>query len=314
MLVDDGLLQRGRGRLGRRAGTCRASRSRRRSTPCSPRGSIGWTPEERAVIERASVIGRVVLVGSGRGAVAGGAAAARSAPPAVARAQGADPARPLGSQARTRSGSPTSSIRDAAYQGIPKARASRAARAVRRVDRGQAARPRRGVRGDRRLPPRAGAPCRCSSSVRRTSASSAGPARGGDARLGRPAGVRPRRHARRRQPALARGLAAARASDPRAARALLRARLRAARDRRLRAARRRRCRDRRRRRPRPRATPACRPTPPSSAVDAALDRARGVGGRGRSAEAKRAIAAFRASRRRARPGARAGRCSASCTA
>ena len=58
MLVDDGAAAARRAALERRRTTVARSRSRRPSTRCSRPGSTGSTPSERAVIERASVVGR----------------------------------------------------------------------------------------------------------------------------------------------------------------------------------------------------------------------------------------------------------------
>ena len=65
MLIDDGLLT-ARTATGCQPATCRRSPFRRRSTPCSRRGSTACGRDERAVIERGSVEGKVFH----RGAVA----------------------------------------------------------------------------------------------------------------------------------------------------------------------------------------------------------------------------------------------------
>ena len=60
MLVDDGVLvARTRTADGSRRDARTRSASRRRSARCSPRGSTGSAATERAVAQRASVVGRV---------------------------------------------------------------------------------------------------------------------------------------------------------------------------------------------------------------------------------------------------------------
>ena len=130
-------------------------------------------------------------------------------------------------------------VRDAAYQRDPEGAEGRDARAAGRLDRGEDARPRRRVRGDRRLPPRAGA----SVAARARSA----------VRAHRGAGRQAARRSCLRRPASARSRAATcrppstsspgrprscLRDDARASGASARARVRADGDRRLRAARR----------------------------------------------------------------------------
>ena len=131
-------------------------RCRPRSRPCSPRGSTGSSPASCQVVQRASVIGRIFGWGAVRAltpeaerdAVAGrarGAAAQGGRLPRCAMLSGEDAYR-FGHIL----------VRDAAYQRRAEGEALRAPRAVRLVPRGIDGRPRRRVRGDHRLPPRAG--------------------------------------------------------------------------------------------------------------------------------------------------------------
>ena len=74
------------------------------------------------MLEAAAVVGKEFFVGAVRDLVPEDARAARAVGPDGARPQGADPARAHdAARARTRSGSATCSIRDAAYEAIPKA-------------------------------------------------------------------------------------------------------------------------------------------------------------------------------------------------
>ena len=238
MLVDDGLLRAQRRPLDRRRGDLSAvsdpadhpRAAHRAARPARRRG---------ARRHRAGVGGRArVLVGRGGRALPPRACAPRViAQPAVAGPQGADPPRPLRARPRGRVPLRPHPHPRRRLPRHPEGRAGRAARAARRLARGGGARRRGRVRGDRRLPPGAGARGCCSSSAppsERAAALGRRAACESLASAGRRA-FDARRHAGRGQPARARRRAAARAR-PRARRAAARARVRPARDRRLRAA------------------------------------------------------------------------------
>ena len=107
MLIDDGLLERSNGDWVPTATSSR-SPSRRRSRRCSPRGSTGWAADERAVIERASVEGKVFHRGGGRRALADRGEGRRRRSSADPRPQGARPSgHGRAPPARTPSGSGT---------------------------------------------------------------------------------------------------------------------------------------------------------------------------------------------------------------
>ena len=284
MLIDDGLLRARRG-LGASRRPVEHHDSADDPGPAR-RAARSARPEERAVIERASVIGRVFWWGAVAELVAAGAAAPRRAS-AVAHAEGADPAGSLeiagedafrfahildpGRRLRGHSEGASGELHERFAAWI-EARATR---------------PRRRVRGDRRLPPRAGVPLRCVELGRERAHRAHWESRGRAARLGRPARPRPRRHAGRRQPAR-RAPSAAPARDPDGWSCSLRARIRAARNGRLRRARRPCRRDHEKPR-RPPGTPSGGARPHSRSVGTALHEAGRVGGGGRSEEAGRAM-------------------------
>ena len=175
-----------------------------------------------------------VLVGRGRRDLRRRGAPARHLAPAVAHPQGADPPRLL--RERPRGVVP---LRPHPHPRRrlprhPEGRARRAPRAARGLARGRGARHGGRVRGDPRLPRRAGAAAAARGRAARAAGRGARPARRLDPGRRRAAGVRPRRHAGRREPALARRRGHARA-DPRARRAPRPARVRPARHRRPRA-------------------------------------------------------------------------------
>ena len=158
--------------------------------------------DERAVIERAAVEGKVFHEG----------AVAELAPEALrpsvgdaprrARAQGADPARQAGAHGRARLPLPPSPDPRCRLRLDSEGSAGGAARAVRALARGTNSRADARLRGDHRLPPRAGLPVpgRARTGRRRDPAARTGGGRAARAR--RPQGVHPRRRRRGREPDL----------------------------------------------------------------------------------------------------------------
>ncbi len=139
---------------GMRPARCPTSTSRRRSRRCSPR--VSTRSPGRARGDRAR-IGRRLRVRGGRRV---GARPARRVSPRVAdRAHDARPEALRPARRGGRRGAPSlPAHHDPRYRvrRHPQARAGRPPRAVRRLGRRGQPRPRRGIRGDPRLPPRAG--------------------------------------------------------------------------------------------------------------------------------------------------------------
>ena len=134
----------------------RRQAARRRSRRCSPRASTRLPEPERAVLDRAAIEGGTFH----RSAVARllpADAAAGLDERAGARSRGGSSSarRRASCPARRATASPTSSIRDVAYEPRVEGGARRPARGLRRVARRAR---RRGPRRARRLPPRAGPP------------------------------------------------------------------------------------------------------------------------------------------------------------
>ena len=137
MLIDDGLLVQRRTTAGPRPRYLGSAACRRRSRHCSPRGSTSSTTDERAVIERAAVEGKVFYEGAVVDARAGGPRAARRRVARLARPQGADPARPAESwRADLPLPAPADPRRRLRLD--PEGGARRAARALRRLARARA--------------------------------------------------------------------------------------------------------------------------------------------------------------------------------
>ena len=156
--------------------------------------------DERSVIERAAAVGRSFWWGAVAELVTARAAAGDRGVPPVARAEAADRARPLGPAS---GGCLPLHTHPGARCGLPRDSEGRQgddARAPRGVDRAEDARPRRRVRGDRGLSPRAGASLAGRAWAADQPGESAGGALGGCPVLRRRARVRARRHARGREP------------------------------------------------------------------------------------------------------------------
>ena len=169
MLIDDGLLRFEGGDVARRR------RPRERHGPADDPAAARRAPgpldaEERAVIERGAVEGKVFHAGAVDHARPRSAPAEGSPPPARARAQGADPSRSGRVRRRGRVPVPPPADPRRRVPGDAEGAAGRAPRAVRGLARARGRRAPRRVRGDPRATTSSRPIGTGSSSVRRTKA------------------------------------------------------------------------------------------------------------------------------------------------